>query len=437
MFTHSTRSHIGLVAVILLCLFPLVPWLLMKPLELRFGSFVMWATSIGQLTALLGFSMFSVSLILIARLKWLEPYFGGLDRIFQAHRHLGSLGFLLMLVHPLSLATAYIPVSVASAALFFLPSGSDIPKTLGIVGLLLMMGLIGATLFAHWRYQVLLQTHKFLGIAFMMGAVHAMFIPSDISNNPVLTIYCGALAVFALGAYLYRTLFSRAIPKHHFLVKDVRTLGAGVTEIVLTPVGAPLEFEPGQFVFVSFKNGGVSSEVHPFTISSAPHERELRLTIKALGDWTSELPCLALGANAYIEGPFGGFTEASARRDAEIWVAGGIGITPFLSRARALAYEGLSKPIDLYYTANVREEMLFLRELQLIAQRFPGFRVVPHASKELGFLNAAVLQQQSGRLVDKDVFVCGPPPMMQSLIRQCKDLGLRPSQIHAEEFSML
>jgi 3-ketosteroid 9alpha-monooxygenase subunit B len=118
-------------------------------------------------------------------------------------------------------------------------------------------------------------------------------------------------------------------------------------------------------------------------------------------------------------------------------VAGGIGITPFLSRARALLAAGLTKTIDLYYTANTRDELLFLRELQLISQRFPGFRVVPHVSKESGFLNAATLQTQSGPLREKDVFVCGPPGMMQSIIRQCKDLGVRSSQIHAEEFSML
>ncbi|MBP9749439.1 MAG: ferric reductase-like transmembrane domain-containing protein [Candidatus Pacebacteria bacterium] len=437
MLSHSTRSHIGLVMVILLCLFPIVPWLTMKPLDLRFGSFVMWATSIGQLTALLGFAMFSVSLILISRLKWLEAYFGGLDRIFQIHRHLGFIGFLLMLIHPLALATAFVPVSVASAALFLLPTGSDVLKTLGVMALLMMMSLVAITLYAHWRYQVLLKTHKILGIAFMLGAVHAIFIPSDISNNTALTVYCGGLAFFALSAYVYRTVFAHAVPKHTFSVKEVRSLGVGVTEVVLDPVDAPLVFDPGQFVFVSFKNGGVSSEVHPFTISSAPHERELRLTIKALGDWTSEVPCLAKGADALIEGPFGGFTESSACRDAEVWVAGGIGITPFLSRARALTSRGLTKPVDLYYTANVREDMLFLRELQLIAQRFPSFRVVPYASKELGFLNAAVLQKQSGPLVDKDVFVCGPPSMMQGLIRQCKDLGVRSSQIHAEEFSML
>ncbi len=431
------KSQLGLVVVVVACLFPAIPWLTMKPLELRFGSMVAWMTSIGQLTALVGMAMFSVSLILIARFRILEPYFGGLDRIFQAHRHLGVLGFLFMLIHPLALAIRYVPVSVASAATFLLPTSSDVPKTLGIVALLLMMGLLFATLFAHWRYQILLKTHKVLGVAFMLGVMHALYIPSDISGNLVLAWYSGGLACLAVSAYLYRTIFARAIPKHHYMVKEVRALDHTVTEVVLTPVEVPLIFEPGQFVFVSFKDVSVSNEVHPFTISSAPHERELRLTIKALGDWTSEMPCLAVGAAATVEGPFGGFTASHATKKSEVWIAGGIGITPFLSRARSLTQMSIGRAVDLYYTANTRDEMLFLAELSTIAALCPELRIIPHVSKEQGFLTVAHIYEQSGNLANKDVFVCGPPPMMQSIIRQCKDLGVRSSQIHAEEFSML
>jgi predicted ferric reductase len=414
-----------------------MPWLLMKPLELRFGSALAWMTSIGQVSALIGLAMFSVSLILISRIPFLEPYFGGLDRIFQAHRHLGIFGFLLMLIHPLALAVRFIPVSVTEAGKFLVPSADDVPKTLGIIALLLMMGLIGATLFAHWRYQVLLKTHRVLGIAFMFGVAHALFIPSDISGNIVLTVYCGGLALFAIGAYLYRTVLKGAIPKHHYVVKQVRALSSQVTEVTLDPVNTPLTFKPGQFVFVSFKDAVVGREVHPFSISSAPHERELRLTIKALGDWTSVVSKLSRGVSAEIEGPFGGFTEARAETDNEVWVAGGIGITPFLSRARALAKTGTHKHIDFYYTAQNQHEMLFLPELLGIAEQNPSMRIIPHVADTDGFLTATAMQEKSGSLGLRDIFVCGPPMMMQSIIRQCRELGVRSSRIHAEEFSML
>jgi predicted ferric reductase len=410
----------------------------MKPLDDRFGSFVATLTSIGQLTALVGLAMFSLSLILIARIPKLEPLFGGLDRIFHAHRHLGSLGFLLMLIHPLALGVRFVPVSVESAALFFVPSLIDIPKALGIIALLLMMALIGITLFAHWKYQILLKTHRYLGMAFMLGAIHGFLIPSDISNNIWLALYSGALAVAGVGAYFYRTIFSRMIPKHHFSVVSVQELSKDITEITMEPEETPLSFTPGQFIFVRFMNGNVSEEIHPFSISSAPNERNLRITVKNLGDYTADLPHLAVGATAEVEGPFGGFTEEKARTPYQIWIAGGIGITPFLSRARALASDpGTAAHIDLYYTTNSREEMLFLQELQQIAARNPQLTIIPHACKEAGYLSASVLAEKSGTLMEKDIFVCGPPSMMSTILRQCRGLGVRSKFLHAEEFSMI
>lgn len=432
------NSYIGLIVVILLVLFPILPWLFMKPLELRFGSGAAIATSIGQLSALLGLAMFSISLILIARLPFLEKYFGGLDRIWQTHRHLGMLGFLLMLVHPLALAIRLVPVSVAEAALFLVPSFADMARTLGIVALLLMMGIIGATLFAHWRYQILLKTHRFLGLAFMFGVLHAFLIPSDISGNTVLAVYCGVLSFAGITAYLYRTVFARVVPKHSYTIIAVKKLHSTLTEVTLRPTEKPLTFKPGQFVFVSFADPALSKEVHPFSISSAPHEQDLRLTIKALGDWTAAVCDLGVGSKALIEGPFGGFTSEQAVTNKEVWVAGGIGITPFLSRARALA-EGKDgqKMIDLYYTTNTRDELVFERELSELAMNFKNFRFFPHVSKEQGYLSASTIRQQSGQLTDRDVYVCGPAGMMKSIITQCKEAGVASSQIHAEEFAML
>jgi len=202
-------------------------------------------------------------------------------------------------------------------------------------------------------------------------------------------------------------------------------------------VGKPLAFTPGQFVFVSFKNANISREVHPFSISSGVHERELRLTIKSLGDWTNDVRHIAVGAAVDVEGPFGGFTEKRAMMDSEVWVAGGIGITPFLSRARSLAHAGTGKRIDFYYTTQTREELLFMQELAGVAKKHSNVRIIPHVSSEEGFLTASLIQQTSGALGTKDVFVCGPKGMMDSIIRQCKELGVPSSHIHAEEFSML
>lgn len=435
---YQIKRKMGLVAVIILSLFPIVPWLFMKPLELRFGSFVTTTTSVGQLSALVGIVMFSLALLLIARLRILEPYFDGLDRMIKTHRYLGAIGFLLILIHPLALSFRLIPVSVSSAATFFLPTLTDMPKTLGIIALLLMMALLSVTMFAKVRYQILINTHRFLGVAFMLGALHSFQIPSDLSTSGILTVYIGFFVALGTIAYLYRVVFRVFIPKYYYVVQKVAALDHSVTEITMTPAGKHMLFKSGQFIYISFKNGNVSREAHPFSISSAPDAATLRITVKTLGDYTSTLPSLAVGATAVIEGPFGGFTGEHAKHDSEIWIAGGIGITPFLSRARQMQYSNAHpKPTDFYYTANTREEMLFLRELQNISRLHPSFRVIPYASNELGFLTPSAIQKHSGALHDKDIFMCGPPPMMKSLTVQCKELGVTSSQLHSEVFSML
>jgi predicted ferric reductase len=434
---HIKKSHIGLVVIIALAVIPIVLWSLMEPLGQRFESNIAILTSIGQISALLGTAMFALSLMLISRLKLLEPYFGGLDRVFHAHRHLGGIGFMLILVHPLVLAARLVPISVSDAALYLLPSATDLPKTLGIISLLIMMALIVITFYFAWKYQHMLAAHKLLGIGFMLGALHGFLMPSDMGSNLILAIYMATLVLVGTGVYSYRTVFKQLVPKHHFMVKEVRRLADNVTEVTLEPTGDPLNFIPGQFIFVSFKNSQVSSEPHPFSISSSPQETNLRLTVKALGDFTSTLSNLEKGTAAVVEGAFGGFTEERSVAEAEVWIAGGIGVTPFLSRARALAASGdCSKIIDFFYTANTPEEMLFLEEFEALAKTCRNFRIHPHPSKSKGLLSAAVVAEAAGPLQKHDIFVCGPPRMMASLIDQCKSLGVKSSHIHREEFSM-
>ena len=108
------------------------------------------------------------------------------------------------------------------------------------------------------------------------------------------------------------------------------------TEVVLKPVGEMLNFKPGQFAFVEIQ-GKEWSEPHPFTISSAPNEDRLRLTMKVLGDWTRKVrEELHPGGEVIVRGPYGRFDASTAECRKQVWIAGGIGLTPFLSKLRAM-----------------------------------------------------------------------------------------------------
>ncbi|MDC1205402.1 FAD-binding oxidoreductase [Candidatus Pacebacteria bacterium] len=432
------KSRIGLIGILFLTFFPLIPWVFMMPLGMRFGDAFTALGSVGQIAALLGTVLFALTLILSARFHFLEDYFGGVDRIYHVHHIAGTIAFLLLLTHPMVLAIRLVPISVVDAAKFLIPGG-DWTLNFGIFSLLLMMSLLTVTFFAKWRYQYLRFAHQILGGAFFLGALHAFLIPSDISQDIVLRTYVLGLSGIAIGAYLYRTIFGRAaVKKFTYIVDAVNDLGQGVTEVVMRPESDVMHYTPGQFLFVSFRDGGVGREIHPFSISSAPTEDVIRITVKALGDWTTDLKDLNVGAVAKLEGPFGSFSYLKAHNKKQVWIAGGIGITPFLNMARNLKVNKRDDlEIDFYYATKTSDEMIFMDELKAVVTEYPNLRLIPFASEEYGFLSADIVTQVSGELHATDIFVCGPPPMMHSLTAQFALAKIPKRLVHTEEFKLL
>ena len=125
---------------------------------------------------------------------------------------------------------------------------------------------------------------------------------------------------------------------------------------------------------------------HPFTISSAPHEDVVRVTVKALGDYTSRLQeLIEPGMPAVIGGPHGRFSHWKGT-DRQVWIAGGVGVAPFLSWLRALDGHQLPHRVDFFYSAD--GEAPFADEIRAIADRHEvaarasdrhGRRRAPHA----------------------------------------------------------
>jgi predicted ferric reductase len=189
-------------------------------------------------------------------------------------------------------------------------------------------------------------------------------------------------------------------------------------------------------VFVRFETDGVLSESHPFSISSRPDDDNLSLGIKTLGDYTSMVYLLKPGAICSIEGPFGAFSYTKAQSKRQIWVAGGIGVTPFLSMARDLGAEAKDYAVDLYYSVKNEGELAFALELVQIAKQNSNFKFTPYFSEKNGFLSASFISKNSGGLSGSEVFLCGPSGFMKSLREQFVGLGINNNKIHSEEFSL-
>jgi predicted ferric reductase len=429
-----SRFHYGWIISLIVCLMPLVLWYGVHPAYYFFGTEESIYRLFAKSTALVGTAAFAWSLVLSARPRIVESWFNGLDKMYQVHRWLGMTAFSLLLLHPLFLTFKFQANSPGSAVGMWL--GPNMAYNLGIIALGGMILLIELTVFARLSHQTFIAWHRFLGVFFIIGAAHAYLVKSELAHNLPLQIYMLSLIALATVCYLYYTVLGQVIiRRYHYQVSSVRQPAPGVTEITLRGAGRrSMIFTPGQFAFLKFDQAGLDPEAHPYSMASSNRDWDLIFVVKALGDDTTDLSKLQVGTPAIVEGPYGRFSYANTKHQRQIWVAGGIGVTPFLSMARSL--RSRMQNIDLYYCTKNRAEAIYLDELNQISNIYTDFRVIPHAETESGFLTVAKIMQQSGDLKAADIMLCGPKPMTDGLIKQLKAAGIADSQIHFEEFTM-
>ena len=417
--------------IFILSFIPVVIWAFMMPLGIRFFDLSSTFTSLGQIFGLVGMVLFSINLILAGRFRFLDKYFKGLDKVYSKHSKLGSIAFSMILFHPLFLVVRYLVISTQAAAMFFVPFISP-SVTFGIISLTLMILLMSFTFYIKLKYNVWKFSHKFMILAFVFGIVHTFIISSDISRNDFLRYYILILALLGLFISARQALFNKTIKKFNYKVKNLKLLNESVLEIEMEPVGDKMIFNPGQFAFFSFQSEKVSEESHPFSIASSILEDNIRITIKNLGDYTAELVNLKVGDGVLIDGPYGYFSYKKVKNINQIWIAGGIGITPFLSMARSLER---NYHVDMYYSVKESNEAVYLNDFSVIGGQIPNFKFTLWSAKDKGYLNANAILNLSKDLASKDIFLCGPPVFMESLKDQFVGLGVDIKKIHYENFS--
>lgn len=447
------NRYLGWFIVFLLSSVVVIRWFQINSADLALSSGFGFFSMVGRIAALVGIVLYAINFILSTRLKFLEDMFGGLNRVYIAHHITGGLALVALLIHPLTLAFRYVPDQMRDAALFLLPDTSapiNWAINFGFVAFTGMILLLVLTFFVKLPYELWLFTHKFLGLAFFFAGLHVFLISSDTSTDTFMRWYVLGIAAIGMAAYVYRTLLSRVfVRREEYVVKRVEQPADKVIHIVMQPTQRLTSYKPGQFIFISFEQEGFSSEQHPFSISSAPttdyndpDSIELTITVKALGDYSSKLMGLREGARAYVEGAFGRFTNTRYSEPKQIWVAGGIGVTPFLSMAKSLAKPAArtsqSYEIHMFYVVRSASELIEHRVLQELANT-EGLNFHYHTyigDRQDRLISADYIINHVDGFKNTDVFICGPPPMMKSLKHQFMDFGVKKRKIHTEEFSI-
>ncbi len=434
---------------------PVVWWLGINGFS-AFGSGYGVFSSLGKLFGLIGFVLYAINLLLAVRHRWLESFFQGLNRVYIAHHITGGLALALVVFHPFFLALRAIDFKIietfGDSARFlwirtidtsgtYLEVQDAVSINAGIIAFWGMVVLLILTFFIKLPYRFWLFTHRFLGVAFLFALLHAITISSDTTRSAVLKWYLIAWGIIGISAFMYRTVFGNILVRRYpYEIKKV-TVDGTMTMIELFPIARALQFKAGQFVFIRFRwsqDKGILSEAHPFSIASGESEPELRLYVKALGDFTGSLHGLTEGTIAEIEGAFGRFVPARYGTAPQVWIAGGVGVTPFLSMARGL--KDLHQKIYLVYSVATRSEMVEQAVLtDYFPQNFANFVFIPYITDEQDgkFLNADYIEQHvDSGFAGKEIFLCGPPPMMKSLRAQIRSKKISNRKIHSEEFTM-
>lgn len=424
----------GIAIIVLLSVLTVAIWLFVRAGTPTFNDYNTATYSFGQLTGLVALTLFSLTFLMTTRLKIVEKLFGGLDRGYRIHQITGSIAFVLALGHPLLLVADLIPSNLKQAAIYLLPSKS-LAVNLGIIALVAMAALIILTIYISMKYQNWKLSHKLFGIVFFIAVAHSFLIPTDLTYYPLLWYFMAILSVIGIISYLYGSFLRFYLRRpYEYAVESVTTKGS-VIILELAPVGKKLEHKAGQFAFIKFVEGGMSGEYHPFSISSSPYEKNLRFAIKSLGDYTADLQDAKKGMRVQVEGPYGAFNEFDESKN-QVWVAGGIGITPFLALVSSLKDSKTKIDGTFFYSVKTREEAIFLGELTSGANA-AGIRVIPWVAEEKGFLTAEKIASEAGENFSKSQFlICGPPAMMHALFGQLRQMGIRKSMVMFEDFSL-
>ncbi len=408
-----------------------------------------WRTVLMQYTGVLGIGVMSVAMLLAVRPVVLEPYLGGLDKMYRLHKWLGISGLTLSVTHWLMAqgpkwlvgwGLLERPVRPPRPALpadsiqqFFLDQ-RHLAESIGEWAFYAAAALMVLALIKRFPYRHFFKIHHLLAVAYLALVWHAVvLLKFDYWSGvlgPVMAVLMAAGTVAALLVLFRRVATSRKVTGE--VASIVRHDALNVVEVGIQLKGRWAGHDAGQFAFVTLHE---DEGPHPFTISSAwTGDGRIQFIIKALGDYTRTLADrLRVGNPVTVEGPYGQF-NFQGEQPRQIWVGGGIGITPFIARLKALAQTSDGKAIDLFHSTAVYDaEAIGLLERDAQAAKVPLHVLWDERD---GRLNAERICQTVPDWREADVWFCGPAGFGQALKRDLTALGLPGARFHQELFEM-
>ncbi len=413
----------------------------------QFGTVAGIVTGVGIVAGLVGTDLLLVMLLLAARIPLIDRTFGQ-DHAIAVHRSLGKPALYLLLAHGALLTVGYglrVGLDPVRQTISLFTTVADIP--LAYLGLALLVTVVVSSLVAVRRrlaYEVWHLIHLLGYAAVLVALPHQLSQGGMLAEGSWQRVYWIALYTAALGTIIiYRFgLPLRKTILHGLRVDSVETIARGVFSIRLT--GRHLDrlgVDGGQYAIWRFWSAGTWWHAHPVSFSAMPTSRQVRITVRELGKGTSSLASLSAGTRVSIEGPYGVFTDLARTAPHLAIIAAGIGITP----ARALLEGSPPKPREatILVRATVEDERYLWREIGELARSTgsalysmvgPRPRGVATWMSAEDAARGVTITSVFPRLVESDLYVCGPRAWADLVLRDALAAGIPTHQIHMERF---
>lgn len=402
-----------------------------------------------DLSVALGFlalSVLGLQFALAARFSRSSAPFG-IDVVLAYHRQISFLAVLAAFGHPVLLFFA----GNRYRALLDVVHDPLRAKLawLSVIALAVLM----AT--SIWRralrlsYAVWHVLHSVLGVVIVLAALGHAFLVHHYLGEPLVR----AVWILYTAAFLWLAVWVRLVKPIRLARRPWRVVelwpepGGSLTvglEPVFRPRGQEFRFQAGQFAWILPGRTPFRPTYHPFSMSSSALSPRIQFTVKRVGDFTGALRGLTVGDRVYVDGPHGSFTLEHNPGMGYVFIAAGVGVTPFLSMLATLADDGDTRPCWLFLGNRYEDQVTGVRQLARLNGRL-NLRVVHVISRpseqwagERGRIDADLLDRHLPReRRSLQYFVCARGDMVRSATDSLAELGIAGDRVHSEQFGMV
>ncbi len=396
------------------------------------------------LTGFITYVMMAWTMVLALRLPVVERLVGGLDRVYLLHKWTAISATVLALTH---WAMGQIPKWLVQAGLLVKPekpayvvthiapaNWTHFAESAGEWAFYLALALIMIALLRKIPYHWFRRSHKLIAACFLVLTFHSIIlVPADMGLTPAGLLGILVVATGSVAALLSLFNLIGRQRKYRGTVKHIERMPSNLMRVHCVLDGKGMPYQPGQFAFVRFRG---TKDAHPFSISAyGENANETVFCIKALGDDTENLlRHLHEGSPIEIEGAYGHFDFSPAQNiKEEIWVAGGIGVTPFLARLEYLAQhkEKQITPIRFYYCSQQNNPLL-IRITELCAKAGVTLHIFDETKD-----GSLTLEKILGNAPPPvQLWFCGPSSLGNLLQQAWRAMRLPKQHFHREYFQM-